>query len=348
MNDLERVINQIKRRSWEKMRANWMSSLALVDLNIGSGLEGVLDLEQIAAELLAERKTAEENLQKSLRMFKEKQIAVRPKKGSFDARAEETALVKYEQTRRPQVYSALAPKREAIPSIREVLFGEGLRLAEKAFHVLGCSESDAHKGNRSWSLCSAYQAGLFASKALLALCGIGFVEINGRTLVVDIFPDPVKEAEDYKEATFSYVSHRFDHRAVWQLFQRVLAVTVDAPWPKEAVDKLKEIEDKHFAKHRNDIQYRNTHWPFEDLFAFLTDGDFGQIAHWNAGSDDLDFDRPDISIVVAFYILKMNLALLNELGIASAKLRPHVDRFFQCSIPERHPMYHALLPFAAV
>ncbi len=324
-----------------------MSTLALVDLNIGTGLEDIPALEPIAAALLSERRAAEENLQKSLRAFQDKQIAARPKKGSLDEKAEAAAFAKFEQMRRPQVYSGLTPKREEVPGIRESLFSEGLRLAEKAFHVLGCAESDAHKGNRSWSLSSAYQASFFASKALLALCGIGFVEINGRTLVVDIFPDPVKEAEDYTEARFSYVSSRFDHRAVWLLFQRILAITVDAPWPKEAVDKLKVVEDKHFAKQRNDMQYRNTYWPFDDLFTFLTEGDFGSIFHWNISSDDLDFDRPDISIVVGFYVTKMNLALLNELGVASAKLRPQVDRFFECSVAARHPMYHALLPFAA-
>lgn len=165
--------------------------------------------------------------------------------------------------------------------------------------------------------------------------------------MVDVFPAPVKDAKDYTEANFSYVSNRFDHRAVWMLFQRILAITVDAPWPKQAVDKLKTVEEKHFAKQRNDIQYRNTYWPFDDLFDFLTVGDFGSVNHWNISSGDLDFDRPDISIVVGFYVTKMNLALLHELGVASAKLRPQVDRFFECSVPARHPMYYVLLPFAA-
>jgi hypothetical protein len=283
-------------------------------------------------------------LRKSLRTFQDNQIKKRPQKGPFDEKAETAAYEKFEQIRRPQVYSALAPKREEIFGLRASLFSEGLRLAEKAFHVLGCAESDAHKGNRSWSLCSAYQASLFASKALLALCGIGLAETNSKTLIIDIFPEPMKGAEDYAEASFSYVSYRLDHRAVWLLFQRTLGITVDAPWPKEAVDKLKMVEDKYFAKQRNDMQYRNMYWPFEDLFAFLTEGEFGNIGHWDAGSEDLDFNRPDISIVVSFYVMKMNLALLNELGVASAKLRPKVDKFFQCSVPARHPMYHDLLP----
>lgn len=268
------------------------------------------------------------------------------KKGKPDQESENVAYTKYEAARRPHVYSALAPRREEVPGLRGSLFSEALKLAEKAFHVLGCAEGDAFEGNRSWSLCSAYQASLFASKSLLALCGIGFVEINGKTLVIDVFPDPVKAGEDYIEAAFSYVPGRFDHRAVWQLFQRLLAITVDAPWPKDAVDKLKAVEDKYFAKQRNDMQYRNTYWLFDDLFAFLKEGDFGRINYWNVSSEDLDFDRSDISMVVAFYVIKMNLALLNELGIASAKLRPQVDRFFKCCVPERHPIYHAILPFA--
>jgi len=347
MTDLDRAIGQLKRRSWEKMRASWMSTLALVELNDRAGLEDIPALELIAAGFLVDRKAAAEKLQKELAAYRQKQTEARPKKGSLDEKAEASAYAKYELTRRTQIYGALAPKREEVPGVRESLFSEGLRLAEKAFHVLGCAEGDAHKGNRSWSLSSAYQASFFASKALLALCGIGFVEISSKTVVVDVFPDPVKDGENYTEASFSYVSNRFDHRAVWLLFQRILAITVDAPWPNEAVDKLKTVEEKHFAKQRNDIQYHNTYWPFDDLFAFLTEGDFGSINHWNISSDDLDFDRPDISIVVGFYVTKMNLALLHELGVASAKLRPQVDRFFECSVPARHPMYHALLSFAA-
>jgi len=345
MSDIDRVLRQLRRRSWEKMRESWLSALALPDLNSAAGLEDILDIERIAKGFLRDRKAAEEKAQTELATYRQRLIGARPKKG-HDEQAEICKLEKFELTRRIQLHGEAASKREKVPGVKVALFAEGLRLAEKAFHVLGCAESDVHKGNRSWSLSSAYQASFFASKALLALCGIGFVEVNGKTVVVDVFPDPLKSAEDYTEATFSHVSNRFDHRAVWLLFQRTLAITVDAPWPKEAVDKLKAVEDKHFAKQRNDMQYRNMYWPFDDLFAFVTEGDFGNIKHWNVNSDDLDFDRPDISIVVGFYIMKMNLALLNELGVASARLRPHVQRFFRHSLPVRHPIYHELLPFA--
>lgn len=85
MSDLARIISQLKRRSWEKMRASWMSSLALLDLNVSEGLD-TNALASIAADLLAERKAAEENLQQSLQKFKEKQIAARPKKGKARSR----------------------------------------------------------------------------------------------------------------------------------------------------------------------------------------------------------------------------------------------------------------------
>lgn len=148
MTDLDRVISRLKRRSWKKMKASWLERLALVDLNAGAGLEDIPALDRIAAAFSVDRKAAAGNLQRELAAYRQKQIEDRPKKGSSDEMAEASAYARHELTRRAQIYGPLANKREEVPGVRGSLFFEGLRLAGKAFHVLGCAEGDAHKGNR--------------------------------------------------------------------------------------------------------------------------------------------------------------------------------------------------------
>jgi hypothetical protein len=345
MTDLERVLDQIRRRDWTFVRSSWLNHLAVIedDSTDEVGLKDVTLLEPIASDLLFRRREIEAQLRRSVEEHKGKILVARKKGKAPDLGKEREDLARFENNKTRELFGKFTPRYEEISGVREALFVESTRLAHKALHVLGSAELDATIGMRSWSLCSAYQASLFASKALLGLCGIGIVEINNKTLFVDVFPEPVINAADYVQSKYSFGGIRLDHKAVWQVFQRTIAVTACAIWPAEAVDKLRSVEERYFARQRNDLQYRNTHWPLGDLYDFLTTGPFGEIDHAETGSGDLDFDREDISLVVCFYIIRMTLMLFRDLGTLSNKLTSEIERFQRCLVAQRHPMYHEML-----
>jgi hypothetical protein len=126
--------------------------------------------------------------------------------------------------------------------------------------------------------------------------------------------------------------------------QRVLGVSVCTLWPKQAVNKLKIVDAKYFAKQRNDIHYNNLFWPLDDLYEFRTAGPFGAIEYWDISSADIDFDREDISIVIGYYVIRLVFILLSDLATYSNKLAPEIERIRSCIVQPRHPFYHATLP----
>ena len=348
MSDLNRAIDTIRRRDWDKMRASWLDRTALVE-NISSD-EGiatcdVINIREICKELNeqwhdAERhhRTALEKYDQECRLKYSKQLA---KKRDLPKETEERARYDNNQTRLR--FQKCNGKKCEVPGFPETLFCEALRLIHKAVHVLGCAEMDADCGMRSWSLSTGYHAGLFAGKGIIALCGIGFVEIEGKTLLADIFSEPVESPSDYDGIKFNFINYRLDHKDVWNVLQRILAITVCEIWPKDAIDKLKAVEEKLFARQRNELHYKSRHWPLPDLYEFLTEGPFGGIESWNIDGEDIDFEREDISLVVSLYLVKMALVLIRDFANHSNKFNAEIALFRNAATPERHPFYHELL-----
>jgi hypothetical protein len=349
MSDLERALKEVRRRDWDKMRSSWLDRIALVEGLTGEpelALSGVTELPSIASDFIRERRNVERTFRETV---EERICALRAKRSGTreeNLQKELEERKRFEQETARRLFAGLGTKRFDLPAVPVALFQEGLRLAHKALHVLGCAETHADRGLRSWSLCSAYQASLFAGKSLLAFCGLGLAEISSKTLVVDVFPGPVERSTDYTDISIGFVAYRLDHKDVWEVIQRLLGVTVCEVWPKDAVDKLKTIEEKRFAKQRNDIHYKNQYWPLPDLYDFDTTDPFGIIKYWHVSSGDLDFDRPDISLVISYYFVRMTLALIQDLGRLSAKLRAEVDLFEKCIVAARHPYYHESLSIA--
>lgn len=346
MADLDRALDEIRRRDWDKMRLKWIAEIAAIpditaepEQSLGKTAEviaahGTLHKQQVLVEL---------QLRDAIETFVCKQKATNPKPKPTDAQLKQVRD-QFIQNKRRQLFVQLQPLQVQIPSIWTTIFPEAVRLLHKALHVLGCAEIDADLGMRSWSLCSGYQAALFAGRALLAFCGIGLTEVGSKTLIVDAFPGPVQRPEEYIDVRISYVSAQLNHMQVWNLIQRILGVTVCALWPKDAINKLKSVDVRSFAKQRNEIHYDNLFWPLDDLYEFRTGGSFGTIEFWNVSSGDIDFEREDVSMVIGYYVLRLVLILLSDLATYSNKLAPEIDRIRSCLVEPRHPFYYANLP----
>ena len=344
MGDLDRALREIRRRDWDKMRPKWIEELALIEDVANPPDESLNKLPELlsAHQKLRDQQLAiEHQLRDAIETFVCDQKVARPALTDDQLKK---ARAKFTENKKRELFVQLVPLQSEIPGVWAAVFPETLRLLHKSLHVLGCAEVDADLGMRSWSLSSGYQAALFAGKALLAFCGIAIAEIGGKTLIIDTFPGPVKTAEDYVTCNISYVSSQLNHHDIWNIFQRMLGVMVCDLWPKDAVNKLKIVDARYFAKQRNDIHYDNLFWPLDDLYDFRTDGPFATTAYWNISNADIDFDREDISIVIGYYILRLAFALLTDVARYSNKLSPEIERFRSCIVQPRHPFYHTTLP----
>jgi hypothetical protein len=229
---------------------------------------------------------------------------------------------------------------EELPGLREAVFAESLFLLHKARHVVGTAEIQVCGGVRTWALANAYQGAFFAAKATLGFLGVTFPEYQGKAIAADLFPYPVKSGDEYTGCAFHYLGVRMDHRQTWEMYQRLLGVSVVEIWPKKIVNKLKSVESKYFAKQRNDIHYKNNGWILGDLNEFDLSAGFGDSQVWD---DGLDFDRDDISMGIALSVLKLGMLLVQDLEKSSAKLTPEIKLLSDCVESGRHPMYGELL-----
>ena len=88
------------------------------------------------------------------------------------------------------------------------------------------------------------------------------------------------------------------------------------------------------------IHYKNGGWIFNDLHKFITEEGFGDPSGWD---EDIDFDRHDISMAIAYCVLKLGLALLRDLAKFTKKLSPEIQILSDCIGNGRHPIYGELL-----
>jgi len=229
---------------------------------------------------------------------------------------------------------------EELPGMRELVFGESLFLFHKARHVIGTAEFQIRDGIHTWALANAYQGAFFAAKATLGFLGISLPEHNNKSIVVDLFPHPVTSADEYSDCAFHFLDSQLSHLPIWEIFQRLLAVSTVEFWPRKIVDKLKSVDTKRFARQRNFIHYKNGGWILDDLHDFAVDDNFGDPKTWN---EKLDFDCDDISVALAFSALRLGLLLLRDLEQLSAKLSPEIKLLSDCVEKGRHPMYGNLI-----
>jgi hypothetical protein len=310
-----KCLDQLRRRRWEHIRSRWLNDIpvfAKAGETPAVSLSDVVGFQAVAAALSLRAKDQAEQI---------RTMGVPP----------------------TSVQVQLISESQDVSGVREIIFRESLFLMHKARHVLGAAEFQARDGLRTWSLANSYQASFYAAKAILGFLGVSFPEYNSRTIIVDLFPYPVRDSREYTDAAFHFLGTRLDHRPVWDMFQRIIAVSSVDCWPKEIINRLKSVESKNFAKQRNDIHYRNNGWLLNDLHDFDFAEGFGSLRSWPNDNDDLDFDRDDVSIVVAFTLLKLGLMLIQDLGSVTGKLQGEIAVVDTCVELNRHPLYGSLL-----
>jgi hypothetical protein len=247
------------------------------------------------------------------------------------------------------------PVRAEAAGIRQYVFREAVYLLHKACHVTGCAETQIKRGYKTWSLVEAYQASLFGAKAILYLCGVALAEfeLDNRAVLIDVFPKWADINRRRKEKLrlpddpaiqFIKLNMKFEHRHVWAIFQRLLSVVVfdESVLPSTYVQVLKRLGSKDFAKQRNDLNYKNGVWIFEDLHDLVIDPSFGE--HPTDIEKTLAEPKDDFSLSLSLVILRMGVLLLESITQLSNAIKPELQMIKDRVTVERHPLYCVAYP----
>lgn len=187
-------------------------------------------------------------------------------------------------------------QRVTLSSFNAPLLHQGIFLLHKAGNVLTAAHDQACAGLPTWSLATAYQAGLFALDSILHLMGVAFVNYSPRRqFLVDIWPGPsaglskraLAAYTDGKEINVIPMSASVQHFHRWAALQRLLNTTHELPITTEIRDAFLNLGDRAFAEQRNALHYSHT-WTFDDIHTY-TDSpelvDFDTLAKLLGGLD---------------------------------------------------------------
>jgi hypothetical protein len=213
-------------------------------------------------------------------------------------------------------------------SLRASTFWEGTYLLHKACHVIGAAGVHAAEGISTWSLSSFYQGGLFGAKAVLYLMGIGLPEFNGKTTIVDLWPEVSATQRKLAkrigiappESELTYLGQRLDHHSAWYAFLRLVRTARVDVWPNSYISFLRPMRVGDISDQRNAIHYRLADWLFEDLHAEQSILEFFHLKRDDDGTLLLDPSSSDFSLVLAIVVLHMGVLLFESLAELSNAL----------------------------
>jgi hypothetical protein len=244
------------------------------------------------------------------------------------------------------------PRREQVNGLREYAFREAVYLLHKAIHVSGVAETSVQRGYKTWPLADAYQAALFGAKSILGFCGIVLAEYEKKGVLIDLFPkeqDTQKRRQKLKlkllsdpEVELTKLSIRFEHRHVWMIFSRMIRVFRLTVWPDEYVTAFARIQASDYAKQRNDLNYKNEYWTFDDLFSFDFDAAFGKYT--NGLDNRLQYDPvSDFSVTLCLSVIRLCRLMLDDICSVTNLLDPELELIAK-NMTSRNPLFALAFP----
>lgn len=238
---------------------------------------------------------------------------------------QETRFVTNEGEHRFEPEASLAPQ----------LFSEAVFIACKAIRVSCEAAAEVVGGLPTWSISTAHHSTLFALRAFLGLCGVAYLEIDGRYFLLDVRPREIKGRRggvhrqlDTKAAQLIQVP-QLGHRDWWKIYQRILHTSGEAfgCWPFGVDPALAACDVGTLSRHRNDVHYRLV-WFFDDLFEARYVRSFGVFADEIGGNvvERLeDGDGSDGALILNQVLVGNCLAMLVDLARSSRGVKRLVD-----------------------
>lgn len=221
--------------------------------------------------------------------------------------------------------------RSDLQGLRSAQVHEGIYLLHKAANVLVASHQQVRGGLPTWSIPTAYQSAFFSMEAMLMLLGIAIVEVNNKTISLDIWPDVDNKATKKERALYKLgseiqcISHsRFEHYHRWAVLKRILRTLIESPLSGEFINAICDIDDKQFARQRNKLHYSNV-WMFDDLHTSVSPISYCRFQPPPSLIARLDPDHQDFTVVLATTLFSGAASLLSSLANISTLIADERD-----------------------
>lgn len=235
---------------------------------------------------------------------------------------------------------------EELPGLREAILHEGLFLLHKATNTSGATEIQIDNGILTWSLSSGYHSAFFSAKAIMSLLGISYIELNGRTVMIDVWPRPENISKSkLRKGVVQQCIPKFvrmpnlQHFQIWTLFQRALRTLNIGIWERQLINFLIQINPKYFARQRNTIHYSNNSWFHSDLHKPIISKDFGVTDTLLSDIVFIEPDSDDFSIILAFILLNFGILLVKDIASIAPRIRPEYVLLEQKLLESRHARF---------
>ena len=173
------------------------------------------------------------------------------------------------------------------------------------------------------------------------ILGVAVVEVNNKTLVLDVWPEIQKPAnkkaiQSYKLGSeIQYVCHRrIEHYHRWAILKRVLRTLDNSPIDGAFINAINDIEDKAFAKQRNSLHYSNQ-WPFNDMHAYYSPISYCRFQSAPSLIERLDPDHQDFTVTLATTLFSNAASLLSSLARSSALMKDELNLLSEGCVLDR-------------
>lgn len=235
---------------------------------------------------------------------------------------------------------------EDIEGLRQGVLKEGIFQLQKSAHILNGAQIHIERGMPSWSLSSAYHSAFCAANGILNLLGVAFADVDGRNFLIDVWSQSSRGGRFKLEASNQIRLQKTPglpaQRNIWQVFQRMLRITnfnnhiIRDNW-RNAFLGLGKTD---FSRKRNDVYYRSSSWPYDDVREFITANDFGfDCMSVLDGSVISDAEENGFPLGLAFISVRIGHQMLKSLAGMSRLLKPELDVFCVWLSGDKNTLY---------
>lgn len=217
-------------------------------------------------------------------------------------------------------------RHQDVAGLRANALWESLFLFHKCSHTLLASQRLGLSGMHSWCLFNAYHSAFLGARGLMALLGVSFPRLNGDQVMIDLYP-PGEKPRNHKilawhpfDEFLAIRLQKFEHRQLWEAFQRVLKMSSVSLWDDAISHELISLKHGDIAPSRNRFLYRNNFWPLDDLICDGTPEEFEGLC-----DDDLDADGGGFLLSLSFEIYRLFECLIKDLSLYSVPIQEQYE-----------------------
>lgn len=152
-----------------------------------------------------------------------------------------------------------------VEGVHTLFLRESIFLAHKSCAIARSISRDLNARHGTYADVSGYNASFFIARALLLI--LGFHPLSTRicksTVLTDIFHNGV----DGKNTKLFFIpnANSFGHADIWELLKIAFNITHNLPIDPEFMSFLADLNPTDFASSRNQVQYHNCAWTYDDL-----------------------------------------------------------------------------------